>query len=194
MADADGGRDRMDAFERRMDARIRDRMNRFERRLEAGIFFSRWLMAPFFVGLILALAILLLKFFQELWHVVPTMFSVDSGAIILAVLSLVDLTLVASLLLMIILAGYENFVSKIETPETSDRPEWMGHVDFSDLKLKVVSSIVAISAIQLLAAFLEIGEVDFETLKWLIILHLTFVVSGVFLAVMDWIAGLGGKR
>ncbi|MBM3507866.1 MAG: TIGR00645 family protein [Alphaproteobacteria bacterium] len=167
---------------------------RIERRLERSLFAARWLMAPFFIGLVIALAILLLKFFQELWHVVPTMFSVTSGSIILAVLSLVDLTLVASLLLMIILAGYENFVSRIETEEIADRPEWMGHVDFSDLKLKVVSSIVAISAIQLLAAFLEIDEVDFETLMWLIILHLTFVVSGVFLALMDWIAGLGNKK
>jgi uncharacterized protein (TIGR00645 family) len=163
-----------------------------ERTLETGIFASRWLMAPFFVGLIVALALLLIKFLQELWHVVPQMLSLSGAETILVVLSLVDLTLVGSLVLMIILAGYENFVSKIDTGDTSDRPEWMGRIDFGDLKLKVVASIVAISAIQLLAAFLEIDEFDGERqaiLGWLIGLHLTFVVSGVLLALMDRIAG-----
>ncbi len=170
------------------------RGERIERRIEAGIFASRWLMAPFFVGLILALTVLLFKFVQELWHVVPHVLSITAGETILAVLGLVDLTLVASLVLMIILAGYENFVSKIETPEHTDRPDWMGHVDFTDLKLKVVGSIVAISAIQLLAAFLEIAEHDRDELYWLIMLHLTFVVSGVFLALMDWISRAGAKK
>lgn len=179
----------------KMDAPTpRDRGDRIERRIEAGIFASRWLMAPFFMGLVLALAVLLFKFVQELWHVVPQVLSITAGETILAVLGLVDLTLVASLVLMIILAGYENFVSKIETPEHTDRPDWMGHVDFTDLKLKVVGSIVAISAIQLLAAFLEIREHDRDELFWLIMLHLTFVVSGVFLALMDWISRAGSKK
>lgn len=179
----------------KMDIPIRaGRGDRIERKIEAGIFASRWLMAPFFVGLILALTVLLFKFVQELWHVVPQVLSITAGETILAVLGLVDLTLVGSLVLMIILAGYENFVSKIETPEHTDRPDWMGHVDFTDLKLKVVGSIVAISAIQLLAAFLEIGEHDRDELFWLIMLHLTFVVSGVFLALMDWISRAGEKK
>lgn len=171
-----------------------ERGERIERKIEAGLFASRWIMAPFFAGLILALAVLLLKFLQELWHVVPHVLSITAGETILAVLGLVDLTLVGSLVLMIILAGYENFVSKIETPEHSDRPEWMGHVDFTDLKLKVVGSIVAISAIQLLAAFLEIGDHDKIELGWLIGLHLTFVVSGVLLAVMDRVSSGSSKK
>ncbi len=179
----------------KMDSPTRvDRIKRIERSIEYGIFASRWIMAPFFVGLILALAVLLFKFVQELWHVVPQVLSITAGETILAVLGLVDLTLVGSLVLMIILAGYENFVSKIETPEHTDRPDWMGHVDFTDLKLKVVGSIVAISAIQLLAAFLEIAEHDRDELFWLIMLHLTFVVSGVFLALMDWISRAGAKK
>ena len=171
-----------------------ERAKRVERGLEAVLFASRWLMAPFFLGLILALAVLLLKFVQELWHVVPQVFSITAGETILAMLGLVDLTLVGSLVLMIILAGYENFVSKIETPEHSDRPDWMGHVDFTDLKLKVIGSIVAISAIQLLAAFLEIGLHDKAELGWLIGLHLTFVVSGVLLAVMDRVGSGSAKH
>ena len=164
-------------------------ISRVERALEAGIFASRWLMAPFFVGLVVALAILLVKFMQELWHSVPNMLAMSASETILVMLSLIDLTLVGSLVLMIILAGYENFVSKIDTGETSDRPDWMGKIDFGDLKLKVVASIVAISAIQLLAAFLDIEKFDPMTLGWLIGLHLTFVVSGVLLALMDRIAG-----
>lgn len=168
-------------------------ISRVERALEAGIFASRWLMAPFFVGLVVALAILLVKFVQELWHTLPQMLTLSGSETILVMLSLIDLTLVGSLVLMIILAGYENFVSKIDTGETSDRPDWMGKIDFGDLKLKVVASIVAISAIQLLAAFLDIDQYQGEegkwTLGWLIGLHLTFVVSGVLLALMDRIAG-----
>ena len=166
---------------------------RIERSLEAGIFASRWIMAPFFAGLVVALVLLLVKFVQEVWHVIPNVLSISSGETILAVLALVDLTLVGSLVLMIILAGYENFVSKIDTGNT-DRPDWMGHVDFSDLKLKVVGSIVAISAIQLLAVFLEIADYDKVDLMWLIALHLTFVISGVFLALMDWISSGTAKH
>lgn len=164
-------------------------ISKIERTLEAGIFASRWLMAPFFVGLVVALALLLVKFTQELWHTLPLMLSLSSSETILVMLSLIDLTLVGSLVLMIILAGYENFVSKIDTGETSDRPDWMGKIDFSDLKLKVVASIVAISAIQLLAAFLDIDRFEPMQLGWLVGLHLTFVVSGVLLALMDRIGG-----
>jgi uncharacterized protein (TIGR00645 family) len=164
-------------------------ISKIERSLEAGIFASRWLMAPFFVGLVLALALLLVKFVQELWHSLPAMLSMSGSETILLMLSLIDLTLVGSLVLMIILAGYENFVSKIDTGETSDRPDWMGKIDFGDLKLKVVASIVAISAIQLLAAFLDIERFEPVQLGWLVGLHLTFVVSGVLLALMDRIAG-----
>jgi uncharacterized protein (TIGR00645 family) len=190
---ASGQLDQRQAIEVQMSERS-FQGERLERRIEAGIFASRWIMAPFFAGLIFALAVLLLKFLQELWHVIPQVLSITAGETILAVLGLVDLTLVGSLVLMIILAGYENFVSKIETPEHTDRPDWMGHVDFTDLKLKVVGSIVAISAIQLLAAFLEIGDHDKEELGWLIGLHLTFVVSGVLLAVMDRLSSGSAKH
>ncbi len=158
-----------------------------ERSLERLIFASRWLMAPFYLGLVLALAMLLVKFVQELFHYLPGVLAMKESDLVLAVLTLVDLTLAGSLVLMVILSGYENFVSKIETTDQTDRPEWMGTLDFSGLKLKLVASIVAISAIHLLKAFMNIGAVAKEDVFWLVVVHATFVTSGVLLALMDWI-------
>lgn len=159
-----------------------------ERSLERLIFASRWLMAPFYVGLVAALAMLLVKFVQELLHYVPGVLAMKEGDLVLAVLSLVDLTLAGSLVLMVIFSGYENFVSKIETANQTDRPEWMGTLDFSGLKLKLVASIVAISAIQLLKSFMNISATSKEDVFWLVVVHMTFVTSGVLLALMDWIS------
>lgn len=159
-----------------------------ERSLERLIFASRWLMAPFYVGLVLALAMLLVKFVQELLHYVPGVLSMKESDLVLAVLALVDLTLAGSLVLMVIFSGYENFVSKIETDDHADRPEWMGTLDFSALKLKLVASIVAISAIHLLKAFMNVSAVSKDDIFWLVVVHMAFVVSGVLLALMDWIS------
>ena len=159
-----------------------------ERSLERLIFASRWLMAPFYVGLVLALAMLLVKFVQELLHYVPGVLSMKESDLVLAVLALVDLTLAGSLVLMVIFSGYENFVSKIETDDHADRPEWMGTLDFSALKLKLVASIVAISAIHLLKAFMNVSAVNKDDIFWLVVVHMAFVVSGVLLALMDWIS------
>ena len=159
-----------------------------ERSLERLIFASRWLMAPFYVGLVLALAMLLVKFVQELLHYVPGVLAMKEGDLVLAVLALVDLTLAGSLVLMVIFSGYENFVSKIETDDHADRPEWMGTLDFSALKLKLVASIVAISAIHLLKAFMNVSAVNKDDIFWLVVVHMAFVVSGVLLALMDWIS------
>lgn len=159
-----------------------------ERSLERLIFASRWLMAPFYVGLMLALAMLLVKFVQELVHYLPGVLAMKESDVVLAVLALVDLTLAGSLVLMVIFSGYENFVSKIETDDQADRPDWMGTLDFSGLKLKLVASIVAISAIQLLKAFMNVTAVSKEDIFWLVVVHMAFVVSGVLLALMDWIS------
>ena len=170
-----------------------------ERALEGGLFASRWLMAPFYVGLIAALGALMVVFFQELAHELPHLWSATDpmtaeGAILLA-LALIDLSLAGNLVLIVIFSGYENFVSKIDVATHEDRPEWMGTVDFSGLKLKLIASIVAISGIALLRAFLELGEAevfdetDRNRLMWQVIVHLTFVVSGVLLAFMDWLTG-----
>ncbi len=175
----------------------------FEKLLEGGLFASRWLMAPFYVGLIAALGALMVVFFQELWFDLPALWTFDASghfemtaekAILLA-LSLIDLSLAGNLVVIVMFAGYENFVSKIDTGDHEDRPGWMGTVDFSDLKLKLIASIVAISGIALLKAFLELGDghefgpVEQVKLMWQVIVHLTFVVSGVLLALMDWLSG-----
>ena len=164
-------------------------MQRVESFLERFIFGSRWLLAPFYLGLVAAIALLLVKFAKEFWHLLPTVVSGTGGDVMVGVLTLVDVALVANLLLIIIFAGYENFVSKIDTGDHEDRPDWMGHVSFSDLKIKVIGSIVAISGIELLKAFVNVDAYTTEQLAWKVGLHLTFVVSGVMFALMDRLAG-----
>ena len=162
---------------------------RVERWLEAGLFASRWLMAPFYIGLVVALVALLVVFVGELVHELARVATMKPEDAILMALSLIDLSLAGNLLLIVTYSGYENFVSHIDTDQHEDRPEWMGTVDFSGLKMKLIASIVAISAIALLRSFMEIEEhgVDNARLGWMVGIHLTFVVSGVLLAVMDWL-------
>jgi uncharacterized protein (TIGR00645 family) len=169
-----------------------------ERWLELGLFRARWLMAPFYVGLVVALGALLVVFGAELMHQLSGVLGMTPEKAILMVLSLIDLSLAGNLLLIVIFSGYENFVSKIHVgDEEEDRPSWMGTVDFSGLKMKLIASIVAISAIALLRAFMELAEgetIDERRLVWLVGIHLTFVVSGVLLAVMDMVASRTGKH
>jgi uncharacterized protein (TIGR00645 family) len=164
-------------------------MKRYEHRFELFIFNSRWLLAPFYVGLIAGIALLLIKFVKAFIAAIPEVFSGSSGEAMIAILTLVDITLVSNLLLIIIFAGYENFISKIDTHEHEDRPEWMGHVSFSDLKLKLIGSIVAISGIELLKYFVNVGKHSEHDLMWVVIIHLTLVFSGVMFALMDRISG-----
>lgn len=153
--------------------------------VERALFASRWIMAPFYLGLAVALLLLLIKFLQELFHTIPVVFTMSESQLVLSILSLIDLSLAGNLLLLVIFSGYENFVSKIDTGDHKDRPSWMGKIDYSGMKLKLVASIVAISAIQLLRAFMNIEERNNIELAWLVGIHLTFVVSGVLLAWMD---------
>jgi uncharacterized protein (TIGR00645 family) len=168
-------------------------LKKIELALEHFMFNSRWLLVPFYLGLIAAVGLLLVKFSKAFMALLPIVFNGDGGAALLGILTLVDITLVANLLLIIIFAGYENFVSKIDTGDNEDRPEWMGHVGFSDLKLKLIGSIVAISGIELLKYFINVKEVLAESngnyqLAWLVGIHLTLVFSGVMFALMDRIA------
>ena len=165
---------------------------KIEQFLETTIFRSRWLLAPFFVGLIASIILLLIKFGQELIHLSLHVISTPESDVIIGILTLVDMALVGSLLLMIIFSGYEIFVSKIDVAEHADRPDWMGKVDFGGLKLKVIGAIVAISAIDLLKTFVEIPqeptEGNTDMFMWKVTIHMAFVLSGVFFAVMDKIA------
>lgn len=162
-----------------------------ERILEALLFRSRWLLAPFYLALVVSLAALLIKALQELAHFVGVTLSSTESDVILGVLSLVDLTLTGSLIVIVVFSGYENFVSRIDESEHKDWPEWMGQIDFTGLKLKLMSSIVAISAIQLLKAFMNVGKTSDRDLLWYVVIHMVFVVSGLLLAVTD---RMGGKQ
>jgi len=172
----------------RNDAAERDNSPFLEKALEWVIYASRWLMAPVYLGLIGALAILIVTFFRELVNTAPFILEMDETDIILLVLTLVDLSLAGNLVLIILFSGYENFVSKIETAHRDkDRPEWMGTLDFSGLKIKLIASIVAISGIHLLKIFMNLANYTEQQLLWYVIIHLTFIVSGVCVATMDWI-------
>ncbi|HYD29844.1 MAG TPA: TIGR00645 family protein [Azospirillaceae bacterium] len=156
-----------------------------ERFLELLMFRSRWLLAPVYVGLVVSLFLVVVKFIQELIHEVPGVLAASETDIILMVLSLVDLAMIGNLILMVIFSGYENFVSKIRVEGHEDRPEWMGKLDFGGLKLKLVASIVAISSIHILKAFMHIHEMSDRDLGWMVGIHIAFIVSGVLLALMD---------
>ena len=157
--------------------------------LERGMFASRWFMAPVYVVLSLSLFFITVKVIQEFIHYLPLIISMDIKALLLFVLHIVDLALIGNLVLMIIFAGYENFVSKIGVAQNSeDKPSWMGKVDFSGLKLKLIASIVAISGINLLEAFMDITSKTDQELKWMVLIHIVFILSGVLLALMDYIA------
>jgi uncharacterized protein (TIGR00645 family) len=153
-------------------------------------------MAPFYVGLVMALAALLAVFIGELITEISGITELRPEGAILMALSLIDLSLAGNLILIVIFSGYENFVSKIDADGHADRPAWMGTVDFSGLKLRLVGSIVAISAISLLRTFMRIGDgpLDETMVKWKVIVHLTFVSSGVLLALMDLLSSRAHKR
>ncbi|GAF61339.1 hypothetical protein JCM18903_1333 [Psychrobacter sp. JCM 18903] len=168
-------------------------LKNIERYLEKTIFNSRWILAPFYLGLVLGIILLFIKFIQKTAMMFNTVFSASVSDVIVNILVLVDLSLVASLLLIIIFSGYEIFVSKIDTGDHVDRPSWMGKVDFSGLKLKVIGAIVAISAIDLLKSFMdipnELSEGEADKLMWKVIIHMTFVLSGLLFAIMDKVVG-----
>jgi uncharacterized protein (TIGR00645 family) len=160
-----------------------------ERTVEYVLFTSRWLLAPIYLGLVAGLAVLLIKFVQHTIELVLHALTSDGDATIVGVLALIDLALMGSLVLMVLFAGYENFVSKLDLAGHRDKPSWMGHVDFSDLKLKLMGSIVAISAIQVLESFMNVARLSDRELAWSVGIHMAFVVSGVLLAVMDRMSG-----
>lgn len=161
--------------------------------VEGAIFWSRWLLAPLYIGLIGVLGLLAFRFVLTFITLAQNISSADSHQFVLDLLALMDLVLLGNLVLIVLFAGYENFVSKIEAAEKSvDRPEWMGTIDFSGLKIKLIGSLVAISVIELLKDFISLsdhdGHIDTNLTFWRVVIHLTFVVSGVLFAVMDWIA------
>lgn len=156
-----------------------------ERLVERTIFASRWLLAPFYVGLALSLVVLLIKFGQKTAKLLSDAFPSSSSEVITNVLSLIDLSLIASLVLMVMLACYENFVSRFELEGHKYKPSWMGHVDFGDLKVKLLTSIVAISAIHVLESFMNIGPASDRELAWSVGILIAFVFAALLLAIMN---------
>ncbi len=163
-------------------------MKNAENTLEKSLFISRWLLVPFLVGLVISAILLLVKFIGELKHLIIDINSLSEIELVLGVLSMVDLTLIASLIFIIVFSSYESFVSKFDTIDREDKPAWMGKVDFSALKMKVIGSIVAISSIELLKIFINLKNYDEQEIKWKVIIFIAFVVAGVLFAVMDRLA------
>lgn len=167
---------------------------RAERAIEGFLSASRWLLAPFYILLVFALGGLLVKALQEAWHFLSHIVAATEAEVILGVLSLIDLTFTGSLIIIVIFSGYENFVSRIDSSAHRNWPEWMSQIDFSGLKLKLISSIVAISAIQLLKAFMNVKGASDRDLMWYVAIHVVFVVSGLLMALTDRVSGEGHAK
>ena len=167
-------------------------MPKFERIIESILFQTRWTLAPFYIGLALCLLLMLFHFARELLHFVVKIPVATDADVILGVLSLIDLTFTANLVLIVILSGYENFVSKIEVGD-HDRPDWMTKVDFGGLKQKLMTSIVAISAIQVLKAFMNIDAAAPDNLRlgWLVGIHVLFLGSLLAVVIADRLSDPG---
>jgi len=185
-------------------------LKKLESRFEHLLFTSRWLMAPVYLGLVVAMLALLYKFGKDIYGLFVSMTTITGGELIIVILSLVDVALIMNLLVIIVFSGYENFVSRMgDLHDHEDRPDWMGHIGFSDLKIKLIGSMVAISGIELLKAFMQISQkivqgvgtqvaqeaskIDFQAenhyLIWLVVIHVVFLFSGIFYALMDRLSG-----
>lgn len=156
-----------------------------ERFIENAMYASRWLLAPIYFGLSLGLLALALKFFQEVFHVLPNIFSLAESELILVLLSMIDMALVGGLLVMVMMSGYENFVSQLDIDDDKEKLSWLGKMDSTSLKMKVAASIVAISSIHLLRVFMDARNIEPQYLMWYVIIHMTFVVSAVLMGVLD---------
>lgn len=156
-----------------------------ERFIENFIYSARWILAPIYVGLSIALLLLGIKFFQEAFHVLPIILEITEADLVLVVLSLIDLSLVGGLIVMVMLSSYESFVSRLDIGESTEKLGWLGKMDYTSLKNKVASSIVAISSIHLLKVFMDTQNIPNDKLVWYVVIHLTFVVSAFGMGVLD---------
>jgi uncharacterized protein (TIGR00645 family) len=153
--------------------------------IERTMYAARWLLAPIYLGLSLALLLLGIKFFEHLFHVFPNILSMREADLVLVILSLVDLSLVGGLLVMVMFSGYENFVSQLDLDDNADKLGWLGKMDSTSLKNKVAASIVAISSIHLLQIFMDAQNTPNDKILWYVVLHLTFVVSAFCMGYLD---------
>lgn len=156
-----------------------------ERFFENMLYSARWILAPIYLGLSLALFALAVKFFQEVIHLIPNLFAIAEADLILVVLSLVDMALVGGLLVMVMISGYENFVSQLNIDEGQEKLSWLGKMDSGSLKMKVAASIVAISSIHLLKVFMNAQNIPNDKMMWYVIIHMTFVISAFGMGILD---------
>ncbi|WP_236297514.1 TIGR00645 family protein [Aeromonas veronii] len=153
----------------------------FERLMYA----SRWIMAPIYLGLSLILLALGVKFFQEILHILPNILEMKEVDLVLVTLSLIDITLVGGLIVMVMFSGYENFVSRLDVGDESDKLVWLGKLDAGSLKNKVAASIVAISSIHLLKVFMNAENLPNDKIKLYLLIHITFVLSAFAMGYLD---------
>ncbi len=156
-----------------------------EKIIEKLMYSSRWIMAPIYLGMSLILIALGIKFFQEIFHIVPIIFSMSEVDLVLVVLSLIDIVLVGGLIVMVMFSGYENFVSRLDVDVNDEKLGWLGKLDAGSLKNKVAASIVAISSIHLLKIFMNTENIDNDKIQWYLLIHITFVVSAFAMGYLD---------
>lgn len=156
-----------------------------EKGFEVVVFASRWIQAPLYGGLIVAELLYAYKFLTELGHMVFELQSLSETVFMLGILSLIDITMVANLLTMVVIGGYATFVSKLDLEGHRDRPDWLSHVDPGTIKVKLAASLIGISSIHLLKAFVNVSNVPVEHIKWQILIHMTFLGSAILLAYTD---------
>ncbi len=157
-------------------------------KLETFIFWSRWLQAPLYVGLIVAQCIYVYLFMIELSHLVVNTFSsahITETEVMLVVLGLIDVVMIANLLIMVIIGGYETFVSRLDLQDNPDQPEWLSHVNAGVLKIKLAAAIIGISSIHLLKTFINATNLADHTIKWQAIIHVIFLLSALTMAWVD---------
>jgi uncharacterized protein (TIGR00645 family) len=159
--------------------------NVIEHLFEVVVFASRWIQAPLYAGLIMAELLYAYKFLLELWEMVTHIHKMDETAFMLGVLGLIDVTMVANLLTMVVIGGYATFVSKLDLEQHPDRPDWLTHVDPGTIKIKLAASLIGISSIHLLKAFVDVANENPEHIKWKIFIHMTFLASAILLAWTD---------
>ncbi|WGE32130.1 TIGR00645 family protein [Actinobacillus genomosp. 2] len=152
------------------------------------IFASRWLQVPIYLGLIIVQGIYAYKFMKSLYNLIVNLGVMDENTIMLTVLNLIDVVMIANLLIMVIVGGYETFVSRLRVDDHPDQPEWLNHVNASVLKVKLGMSIISISSIHLLQTFINAGNLDEKTMQWQVIIHVTFLISAVAMAYTDKIS------
>ncbi|HJS15959.1 MULTISPECIES: TIGR00645 family protein [Rheinheimera] len=165
-----------------------------EQLIEKAMYATRWLMAPIYLGLSLALLALGIKFFQEVFHILPIIFSMKEVDLILVILSLIDITLVGGLIVMVMFSGYENFVSRLDIEGDGDKLGWLGKLDSNSLKNKVAASIVAISSIHLLKVFMDTENIPNDKIMWYLLIHMTFVLSAFAMGYLDKITKEAGNK